>query len=1185
MSDSSAPKSSTEKSPEISSNYFERLNLEFAEAMKNGEVLENANIIKDIEKRNERSFFSKVVDAISKPGEVIKYLKNKVIMAMAGSWLGEIFGLGKKLKEAKEKVMDLVGNPVKMIKDMLKKPESLAGLGLGGGVGTLKILLNYFKDNPDKAKDMPGDKSKLGEWWEMIMEKAGVEKKDAEKIAGVLTGKEKLKDGVEYESVGEAFKNFGDEIKLTTMPLLNKINSHPELFGAIATVSILKFRAIRSLALKGFSMGYDSVASLAKLPFKHPIVTATFATAAILYYKGKETMIPKDSENLTKYVLAQKDELANNLDGIDLSGVSGERLKEAIAILKGEVNLGKYFESGEALMGDLALGSVEAVSSNNDKLVQSADISGIKYFGNQMKALAIMEKQSGKLRENLVLEKLSEKSDELLNSYKNGEIFDIERVKTYFEPFANRAGVEFSFEDGLILWQMNDGEKELPYAIKGPTPLMIDGQIDKSYKYEKARSFSVDDSAWEGLLKAGSLTIYDLREIFGEVMMKDVETVEEATRNIEKEFRDGGMMVVMGGYVWLMKAGEGFAHRYLLGPVRLVEHGLKAIGSGLGLADFSYAEAAVDYAGGIVPVMVFGLSKNMVKMDFKNILSFKFLYKTAAYPVTGAIDTFKFTFYHIVPHIQEGTYAAILKDPKLEILSNLQGWKYRARKGFRKISVMPGMKTTGWEGKTLLGAEGQLAKFYKAKELFHEAQYKPLLKEGIYKDINVVLAGTKIEHDVLTESEASEKSFLKVLHGAIDNYEQLIARMDFHNDLIKAKKLLAEGKHTEAKRLLEQYGYKGNLNSMNIEMAIKRNQADVDTLGLGKTLPKRTASTKGPEYSPKVAKNAGRLKSGFKRVGHGVAGAVLGLGVVLGLGKAVEYLRDEDEYFDIESLGNTQNDSKEKLKKNRELTNEAVKNVYMELQDSMARYQDFYEKLVPQKLNSIKEEELEKTVEESGKTHENINLEIKSYLTKNRDALVTYFEQNPEKIESKKFGEYYSIGYDPDKKRPFLKYADKGDFTRALYETFDMYKDNQDKVDENGRLELGAWDHIKGGAVYAIPLYGTYLDARNTIRSLKRGQWKQAAENGFWTTVGAVSDLILIIPGVGWAAGGAVKGLRAGAVGARVATKLAKAAKVGADVMEAVKIQGKVGKVTATAMGVSMGRSLMTPTLGEKYYF
>lgn len=222
-----------ENAPEkISDNYFEQVNTEFQKEVLKGNIGPEA--IEEIKNRNEATFMEKVVDAIKNPGEAYKWLKTAVITSLAGSWLGDIFGVSDALKKAKEKVMEVVKNPMniligvlggfagfkalKGIAGLLKAPGSgsigiikktFSGLRMATGVG-LRLaalgtmgyaaikLYEYFTENEEEASGMPQDKESQKTWWKEKIEKSGLKDELKEEeivpLMALVMGEEKAEE-------------------------------------------------------------------------------------------------------------------------------------------------------------------------------------------------------------------------------------------------------------------------------------------------------------------------------------------------------------------------------------------------------------------------------------------------------------------------------------------------------------------------------------------------------------------------------------------------------------------------------------------------------------------------------------------------------------------------------------------------------------------------------------------------------------------------------------------------------------------------------------------------------------------------------------------------------------------------------------------------------------------------------
>lgn len=257
---------SEDNSPEkFSDNYFEQVNHEFQTELLKGNVGKEA--IDEIKARNEKDFFSKIVDALKNPDEAFKWLGKGILASFAGSWLGDMFGLSDAIKKAKEGVMEVISNPfniltgilggfagfkaLKGIASLLSSPgkagigmikKTFSGLRFATGMG-LRVaalgtmgyaaikLYEYFTDNEQEALGMPDDKNSQREWWKDKIEKSGLKDELKEEeivpLMALVMGEEKaeemfkdLKEEDEKaEGVGEETEGSIDtEVKVVNHP-------------------------------------------------------------------------------------------------------------------------------------------------------------------------------------------------------------------------------------------------------------------------------------------------------------------------------------------------------------------------------------------------------------------------------------------------------------------------------------------------------------------------------------------------------------------------------------------------------------------------------------------------------------------------------------------------------------------------------------------------------------------------------------------------------------------------------------------------------------------------------------------------------------------------------------------------------------------------------------------------------
>jgi hypothetical protein len=336
------------------------------------------------------------------------------------------------------------------------------------------------------------------------------------------------------------------------------------------------------------------------------------------------------------------------------------------------------------------------------------------------------------------------------------------------------------------------------------------------------------------------------------------------------------------------------------------------------------------------------------------------------------------------------------------------------------------------------------------------------------------------------------------------------------------------------------------------------------------------------------------------RLGRGLGAAILGLAVGIGAAKGIEWLKGENEVLDLEAIyraeSKEEKEEREEVRKRFEEEPELNQNIMLQIQDHLRSVRDEYNEFFlsifnPQKLKNMPESELIRLVNEFLPKHAEKMERLKKFLTVNREAIVAFYKTHPDveerNIVKKEEINLFAIGYDEDSQRPYLKYASEADFKEAVYEKVDAYRKYIDKLIEG--KQPSTFDHAWDIGTYVCPIVGTYRDGHDTYNAIRRGDWETAAWSGAWTVIGGVAD-VLLVSGIGSAAGAGLRGIRGtvgvtrGAVkGAEVAKETSKLLKA----IEAIKEFNKLhyGKVAVGAMGADLGRHLVKPELNEKYEF
>ena len=161
-------------------------------------------------------------------------------------------------------------------------------------------------------------------------------------------------------------------------------------------------------------------------------------------------------------------------------------------------------------------------------------------------------------------------------------------------------------------------------------------------------------------------------------------------------------------------------------------------------------------------------------------------------------------------------------------------------------------------------------------------------------------------------------------------------------------------------------------------------------------------------------------------------------------------------------------------------------------------------------------------------THTAVVFQMKQILNNRKEELNELFKaihENPlikESIVGQYGGTNISIGpflglfYDEDQKNTYLEYATPEELHNIFYEGVDQALSRQWYAEKFG-LSEGATNRIKTAEMigYMTPIVGTGMDARDLVRHISRGNWREARYSGIFLTTGLAFDGLLV---ASWAA-------------------------------------------------------------------
>lgn len=725
------PEMEKEQTPEKQSgNYFERANSEYNKLLLKGEIKDGAvDALADrVSGESKKGFFAKCLDAIQQPKAAIEwFLKSSSIGKMlAESWFGEIFGLKKKVDAAKDAAMEAIKNPVNIltgilgagafakilttlfgssdVKNLKKSPSPLALLKLGRTFGKLGIagagifaLVSYFRSNPDEAKSMPQNKDEQKSWWLQMLEKAGIDD-EAESIVALVVGEKtaeqmfggadgKTQDGKEQKEkpenekygemvpIGEKIPQFYEGFKSFLLDVQITVNKNKELakaLGALGTGALFvtpqgRFVGRNILALLKTPLGAAKFVGGLSLP-------AMILVAGLLYSgksQAEEIRVPKDNDQFKKFI---KDKLADSGDAMadqaETLGIDEAAVDSTFSYILGEKSLQDLqMDAGKLLSASVSY-SAEKLTLTPEELIFNQNKKGFENLRLEL------QKQGMEKLELYNLFVSFQRKYEVMKQFPQNEF-----QKLCDE--AGKSGIKIKSVDGVFQWMQVNADGVIQ---KGPFSLCIDPKLSVNDAKEKAERFIVEFSSDAGVAEIGHIPLDQLR-LLGGGIFKEVKDENEARGILETMMRAGGQILLVGNQLYF----EGVAERFVLGPFDMFKNIFKAFSG-----DFSATECAVDYADGILPVVAFGLTQNLVssawhlKNPFAKGEILKVVGKSIVYPISGAYSVGKFSWKHILEPLLERDYDKILKDPANMVQAGFKEnlFKLKERVNVAKSSVL-----------------------------------------------------------------------------------------------------------------------------------------------------------------------------------------------------------------------------------------------------------------------------------------------------------------------------------------------------------------------------------------------------------------------------------------------------------------------------------------------------------------
>lgn len=631
------------------------------------------------------------------------------------------------------------------------------------------------------------------------------------------------KDYGEMLPINKALPEYINDIEAAMIPIVNWAEENKYLLAA-AGIFLAQYEIFRKTAATGFTMTKDLMISLTQLPFKtvrnFPLTTLFAVTAILLAEDNKPVQdalgriyVPKDPENLKKYIKQRIKDAGAWADNIP--AISNANIDIAVEIMTEKGKLAEYIGDKPAeYLESAAMGLAEIASLSPEEIRHAANIQGINIF---YRNILVIKKQSETGSEEYeAYDPLLERITELKQKIKSKQPVSAEDYLKLNDT-AKDLGINIFIEDGYIYWTKTTYQEGMP-VVFGPSKIGIDPSLSDKDAFQYARKFAVEQdlSAVPGQIVKTPLEY--LRLMAGDIMFEDVETMDEATGKLEKKLRSGWMIAFYGGMTFLCENINGVWHKYSFVPIAAFKY---LWGKSFG-KEYSAVDVAFDYADGIVPVTMLGITAAVLKADWKGILTGKVIAKSAAYPITATMDIARLGIQRWHYRNHERPFEAMMKDPKLKITSDF--WS-----SYNRWAYVRSLVYTGKSADKIQACRRNLAKLYKSKMNIHQSFYHKFFQDKYLTAADRALEGIGKEYPMDAEHRNDN---LKDIDAKIKKLELRIKRIREHDALHEAMDLLRDGKDLKAKAKLKKYGYAGPFTEEAMSSRINELQNEIKELDI-----------------------------------------------------------------------------------------------------------------------------------------------------------------------------------------------------------------------------------------------------------------------------------------------------------------------------------------------------------------
>lgn len=713
--------------------------------------------------------------AISKLGQTIKFdeMKAKLIahLPVAPQWLKDL--------QLSEIAADLGIDPEKT--DTWKEYASPGGAAL--------LFYHWVTRKRKKDKILAKALKAFAESQRIkVGEDKEEEKKPEKESEQPASPQHRVESGIEMVPLKEAWKNYTIELRKAFADVTKFVKENPGTV-TVGAIYLQSFESVRAAELGVAKTGFDGFVELAKIPFKtiknYPISTL-FAVSAIIAAESTfsitdragNIMVPKDPENLKKYVVAKMTHAKEKGEEWikKIPAFSETDIDQVIETILNPTTLKEYIGKAEEVLANLIEAGLDKITLSREKLVQEANYRGFDVFSTDVSLFLQPEEKEGSAKHKLYTDLLREIESTKLMLQKGSKL-SREYIAAKIKPITDPLNIQLTYdESGYLMWsRMKEAENGLLIidSEHPPKRLAVDPDLPLNKAADLAQKLVVEESTLNALGKILEVGFVDkVRMIAGDILFEDAQTEEEAGKILKRKLSNGWVIAASAvGQLMIFEPAKGIWHKYASGPFNVLPDIARLAA---GSKDVSATEVAIEYGQGIIPVYLLGQTSALLRLDFAKMGIGRPLFRAAIYPVELAKDATVFTFRHVILNtlFEKQPLRVIFSDPKMAVYSEFKRFSH-------SWSRLLG------RDENIRSCREVLAQLYEAKKYLHQAIYKTVRLKSRREFTGMATKaanntgeiGHVLERMRVSSESRSIRNGIEALDSAIDANEAILEEL------------------------------------------------------------------------------------------------------------------------------------------------------------------------------------------------------------------------------------------------------------------------------------------------------------------------------------------------------------------------------------------------------------------------